>query len=70
MDGVAGIYGVAVRGGWRRRGIGAALTSSCLQHAATEGCDLAYLNPSPIGYAMYASLGFVEVLPMRVWVPT
>ena len=70
MDGVAAIYGVAVRAGWRRRGIGAALTSRCLQHATAEGCDLAYLNPSPIGYAMYASLGFVETTPMRVWVPT
>ena len=69
MDGVAGIYGVAVREGWRRRGIGAALTAMCMQRAAAAGCDLAYLNPSEIGYGMYASLGFVDAPPMRVWVP-
>jgi GNAT superfamily N-acetyltransferase len=69
MDGVAGIYGVAVRERWRRCGIGAALTTMCLQRATTAGCDLAYLNPSEIGYGMYASLGFVDALPMRVWVP-
>jgi GNAT superfamily N-acetyltransferase len=69
MDGVAGIYGVAVLEKWRRRGIGAALTALCLQRAAALGCDLAYVNPSDIGYGMYASLGFVDALPMRVWVP-
>ncbi|MDX6197385.1 MAG: hypothetical protein QOJ79_536 [Actinomycetota bacterium] len=69
MDGVAGIYGVAVREGWRRRGLGAALTAMCLQRAAASGCDLAYLNPSETGYGVYASLGFVDALPMRVWVP-
>lgn len=69
MDGVAGIYGVAVRAAWRRRGLGAALTSSCLQRAASYGCDLAYLNPSEIGYGVYASLGFVDAPPMRVWAP-
>ena len=69
MDGVAGIYGVAVREKWRRRGIGAALTAMCLQRAAANGCDLAYLNPSDVGHRMYASLGFVDAPPMRVWVP-
>src|SRR3954471_1058368 len=52
LDGVAGIYGVAVREKWRRRGIGAALTAMCLQRALANGCDLAYLNPSDIGYRM------------------
>jgi ribosomal protein S18 acetylase RimI-like enzyme len=69
MDDVAGVYGVAVREAWRRRGIGAALTSLCLHGAAAAGCDLAYLNPSEIGYGMYSSLGFVDALPMRIWVP-
>jgi GNAT superfamily N-acetyltransferase len=69
MGTVAGIYGVAVREPWRRRGIGAALTARCLHRAASAGCDLAYLNPSEIGYGVYASLGFVDAPPMRVWVP-
>ncbi len=69
MDGVVGVYGVAVREQWRCRGIGAALTALCLQQARDAGCDLAYLNPSDIGYRMYASLGFVGAPPMRIWVP-
>jgi GNAT superfamily N-acetyltransferase len=69
MDGVAGIYGVAVRERWRRRGVGAALTALCLQRARDGGCDLAYLNPSDIAYRMYSSLGFAETLPLRVWLP-
>ena len=69
MDGVAGIYGVAVRAAWRRRGIGAGLTALCLRRARDAGCDLAYLNPSEVRYGVYASLGFVDALPMRVWIP-
>ncbi|MBK5307270.1 MAG: GNAT family N-acetyltransferase [Frankiaceae bacterium] len=69
MDGVVAIYGVAVREAWRRRGIGTALTAMCLDNARGAGCDLAYLNPSELGYAVYASLGFVDATPMRIWVP-
>jgi len=69
MDGVAGIYGVAVREAWRRHGIGAGLTALCLSRARDAGCDLAYLNPSGIGYGVYASLGFVDAPPMRIWLP-
>ena len=69
MDGVAGIYGVAVRERWRRRGLGADLTARCLHVAAAEGCDIAYLNPSPMAYDVYAALGFRDTLPFRIWVP-
>jgi GNAT superfamily N-acetyltransferase len=69
LDGVAGLYGVAVREAWRRRGIGGALTALCMRQAAAAGCDLAYLNPSEIGYGMYASLGFTDAPPMRIWLP-
>ena len=66
---VAGIYGVAVREGWRRRGLGAALTVHCLHAAAQAGCDLVYLNPSAMAYGVYAALGFVDAPPFRIWVP-
>ncbi|MCU1592585.1 MAG: family N-acetyltransferase [Frankiales bacterium] len=69
MDGVAGIYGVAVRDAWRRRGIGAALTALCMHRAVADGCDLAYLNPSQIGHRMYSLLGFADTEPMRIWLP-
>lgn len=69
MDGVAGVYGVAVRAAWRRRGLGAALTTELLHRAVRTGCDLGYLNPSELGYGVYARLGFVDVSPFRIWVP-
>jgi GNAT superfamily N-acetyltransferase len=69
MDDVVGVYGVAVREKWRRRGIGAALTHMVLENARTLGCDLAYLNPSDLAYGMYAALGFRGSLPMRIWLP-
>ena len=69
LDGMAGIYGVSVRERWRRRGLGAALTTECLHLAAAQGCDVAYLNPSPMAYDVYASLGFEDALPFRIWVP-
>jgi GNAT superfamily N-acetyltransferase len=68
MDDVAGVYGVAVRQAWRGRGIAAALTCMVLEHARAAGCDLAYLNPSELGYGAFAALGFAGALPMRVWV--
>jgi GNAT superfamily N-acetyltransferase len=70
MGDVVGVYGVAVREKWRRRGIGAALTHTVLAHARGLGCDLAYLNPSDVGVGMYSSLGFKGALPMRIWVPS
>lgn len=68
LDGMAGVYGVAVREAWRRRGIASALTAQCLRLARDAGCDAAYLNPSEMAYSAYASLGFEDALPFRVWV--
>jgi GNAT superfamily N-acetyltransferase len=70
LDGVAGVYGVAVRQPWRRRGLGAALTAQCLQLAVDAGCDLAYLNPSAMAHGVYAALGFRDALPFRIWTPS
>jgi GNAT superfamily N-acetyltransferase len=39
MDGTAGVFGVAVRERWRRRGLGAALTVAALREARDRGCD-------------------------------
>jgi GNAT superfamily N-acetyltransferase len=69
LDGVAAIHGVAVREPWRRRGLGRALTVQCLHLAVAQGCDLAYLNPSPMAHGVYAGLGFRDAPPFRIWVP-
>lgn len=69
MSDVGGIYGVAVQDRWRRRGIGAALTARVMAAAADAGCDLLYLNPSDQGRGVYASLGFRDAPPFRIWHP-
>jgi predicted N-acetyltransferase YhbS len=69
MDDVAGVFGVSVREAWRRRGLGAALTAAVMRVAADAGCDLLYLNPSELGYGVYAQLGFIDASPFHVWVP-
>jgi GNAT superfamily N-acetyltransferase len=64
-----GIFGVGVLPDRRRRGIGAALTADLLGWAATEGADLAWLNPDDDRAArLYASLGFREVAGFDVYV--
>ena len=68
VDGMAGVFGVAVRPSWRRRGLGTALTARCLRIARDVGCDAAYLNPSEMAHGVYAALGFEDALPLRVWV--
>ena len=68
-DGVAGVFGVGTVASHRRQGLGAAVTLAALHEAARRGCDLAYLNPSELGYGVYAALGFTDAPPWRVWVP-
>jgi GNAT superfamily N-acetyltransferase len=68
-DGVAAVYGVGTVIGWRGRGLGRAVTLAVLHEARTRGCDLAFLNPSDLGYGVYARLGFTDTLPWRVFQP-
>lgn len=72
-DGWAGpavlVSGVAVAEPFRRRGIGAALTSSLVEWAFGGGATLVHLNPDEDSAArLYASLGFVEVPGFDVYV--
>jgi GNAT superfamily N-acetyltransferase len=67
-DRVAAVYGVGTVARHRRNGLGRAATLAVLHEAVRRGCDLAFLNPSTSGYAVYARLGFTDVLPWRVWV--
>lgn len=67
VDGVAAVFGVATLPENRRRGLGRAVTLAVLHAAAEEGCDLAYLNPSPMAHGVYSALGFADAPPWRVW---
>ena len=64
--GVAAVFGVGTLPSHRRRGLGGAVTAAVLHEASARGCDLAYLNPSDLGYGTYARLGFTDAPGWRV----
>lgn len=66
-EGVAAVYGVGTLTPQRRRGLGAAVTVAALHEGLRRGCDLACLNPSDLGYGLYAGLGFSDAPPWRVY---
>ena len=70
LDGVVGVYGVGTLVPARRQGLGRAVTLAVLHRARDEGADLAFLNPSELGYAVYRSLGFDDAPPWQIWTPT
>ena len=69
--GVAGIYNVSTRPGWRRRGIGAAVTRATVTAARDQGYRLAILHASDLGAGVYRSIGFRALcrIGQCVWVP-
>ncbi len=69
VDGVVAVYGVGTVGTHRRQGLGRAVTLAVLHEGVRQGCDLAVLNPSDLGYRMYAALGFSDLPPWRIYDP-
>ncbi|HSL59930.1 MAG TPA: GNAT family N-acetyltransferase [Acidimicrobiales bacterium] len=63
----AGLVGVGVDAGVRRRGVGRALTEASLRAAASAGIEQMWLQSTPMGEALYRSLGFRAVAEFRVW---
>jgi len=66
VDGVAAVYGVGTLEAHRGRGLGRAVTLAVMHEGRRRGCDLAFLNPSDLGYGVYAHLGFTDAPGWRV----
>lgn len=64
-SGVAGIYDVATRPGFRRRGLGTALTLEALVDGRRLGYRVAVLQSSPQAVGLYQRLGFREYCRVR-----
>lgn len=58
--GVAGIYNVATREAFRRRGFGHAMTNHVLREARAMGIPTAILQAAPDGVGIYRRAGFEE----------
>ena len=56
--GVAGLYSVATKKEYRRRGIGSALTWAAADHARRQGLSTMVLQSSDAGKGVYTRLGF------------
>ena len=63
-DGVAGIFGVATKPAYRRRGYGTAMTWAAVGSAPTLP---AVLGPSDIGEPVYRKMGFRDFHQFRAW---
>lgn len=57
-DGLAGLFNVATRAAWRRRGIGGAMTRHALHDARAAGAHTGVLQASADGVGVYARIGF------------
>ena len=63
-DGVVGIFGVATKPAYRRRGYGTVMTWVALRSAPTLP---AVLGPSEIGEPLYRKMGFRDFHRFRMW---
>jgi ribosomal protein S18 acetylase RimI-like enzyme len=67
LDGIMGVFGIATLPAYRRRGIGAAVTSY-LMRDRTDEAEVAFLDASDLGFGVYRRLGFEVSSTWEVWV--
>ena len=68
--GVAGLYSVCTLEAYRRRGLGAAMTTHALLAARSAGCETAILQASASGAGIYARVGFQAFGEITEYKPT
>lgn len=62
-----GVYFVAVRRGYRRRGFGATITGHAIREGADDNVDTAVLQATSSGYPLYAGMGFAKIADYHLW---
>lgn len=67
QHGAVGVFGVATLPGFRRRGIGRAITAFAIDDVRGEA-DLAWLQSTEMGRPSYESMGFRRIADWDVWV--
>jgi GNAT superfamily N-acetyltransferase len=65
--GAAGIYGIAVRKRFQRRGLGTLATLVTVQEGARRGATIAILQATREGFPVYERLGFQTITSFRSW---
>jgi GNAT superfamily N-acetyltransferase len=65
--GIAGIYDMGVADGWRRQGIGRALTLAACRLGRELGCSHAVLNSTGEGEPLYREAGFESLGQGQTW---
>jgi ribosomal protein S18 acetylase RimI-like enzyme len=65
--GAAGIYGITVRRGFQRRGLGTLATLATVQEGARRGATVAILQATKEGFPVYEKLGFQTITSFRAW---
>ena len=67
-DGVMGIFGIGTLRDARGRGYGEAMTWATIREGRSKGCDLIYLEASPMGFPIYYRMGFRRAFDVEEWV--
>jgi GNAT superfamily N-acetyltransferase len=65
--GAVGVFGIATLPGFRRRGIGRAITAFAINDVRGEA-DLAWVQSREMGRPLYERMGFQRVSDWDVWV--
>lgn len=65
--GVAMIHVIGTLPAYRRRGFGEAITWRAVLDGIAEGCSASFLTASPLGYAVYARMGYRDCGEVHTW---
>ncbi len=66
-DGAAGLYDMAIRAPFRRRGLGTEVVTAVATEARRRGADRVTLNATPEGEKLYSACGFTLLGRGRTW---